>query len=295
MNDKVIKVMIVLIIIIGFIFLLYRLNYKKVDPNELELFGNIEIRQVDLSFRINGQIKTMLYEEGDKVKKGQLLAILDDKQYKAEYLKSIAQVRINESLRDNALSKYEMNHSLCEDGTISKLECKNLLNKRNETEANLSASEAQSIYAKNNLNDTQLFAPDDGIITTRIKEAGAVISPSDPIYTLTKTNPIWVRAYVSEKNLGNLKYGMKAIVSTDSIDPITNKKRIYNAWVGYISPVAEFTPKTVETTDLRTDLVYRIRVYINNTDDFLRQGMPVTIKILLNNNNDINIEEQDDK
>lgn len=294
MNDKVIKVMIVLIIIIGFIFLLYRLNYKKANPNELELFGNIEIRQVDLSFRINGQIKTMLYEEGDKVKKGQLLAILDDKQYKAEYLKSIAQVRVNESLRDNALSKYEMNLSLCEDGTISKLECKNLLNKRNETEANLNASEAQSIYAKNNLNDTQLFAPDDGIITTRIKEAGAVISPSDPIYTLTKTNPIWVRAYVNEKNLGNLKYGMKAIVSTDSIDPITNKKRIYNAWVGYISPVAEFTPKTVETTDLRTDLVYRIRVYINNTDDFLRQGMPVTIKILLNNN-DINIEEQDDK
>ena len=290
MNDKVIKVMIILIIIIGFIFLLYRLNYKKANPNELELFGNIEIRQVDLSFRINGQIKTMLYEEGDEVKKGQLLAILDDKQYKAEYLKSIAQVRVNESLRDNALSKYEMNLSLCEDGTISKLECKNLLNKRNETEANLKASEAQSIYAKNNLNDTQLFAPDDGIITTRIKEAGAVISPSDPIYTLTKTNPIWVRAYVNEKNLGNLKYGMKAIVLTDSIDPITNKKRIYNAWVGYISPVAEFTPKTVETTDLRTDLVYRIRVYINNTDDFLRQGMPVTIKILLNNN-DINIEK----
>ena len=60
----------------------------------------------------------------------------------------------------------------------------------------------------------------------------------------------------------------------------------YKGYVGYISPVAEFTPKTVQSTDLRTDLVYRIRVYIDDIDEYLRQGMPVTIKINIGNNAD---------
>ena len=76
---------------------------------------------------------------------------------------------------------------------------------------------------------------------------------------------------------------MEAKVLTDSINPGTGKRREYKGWVGYISPVAEFTPKTVQTEDLRTDLVYRIRVYVNDIDPFLRQGMPTTIKIELNN------------
>jgi len=68
-------------------------------------------------------------------------------------------------------------------------------------------------------------------------------------------------------------------VLTDAVDPKTNKIRTYEGQIGYISPVAEFTPKTVQSTDQRANLVYRIRVYINNVDEFLRQGMPTTIKI----------------
>jgi HlyD family secretion protein len=74
---------------------------------------------------------------------------------------------------------------------------------------------------------------------------------------------------------------MKAKVLTDSIDPQTGKKREYVGRIGYISPSAEFTPKTVQTEDLRTDLVYRVRVYIDQPDKFLRQGMPTTVKINL--------------
>ena len=96
---------------------------------------------------------------------------------------------------------------------------------------------------------------------------------------MTKTTPVWIRAYVNETDLGNIKYGQKTKVYTDSINPNTGEKRSYEGYIGYISPVAEFTPKTVQTTDLRTDLVYRIRVYIDNVDDYLRQGMPTTIKI----------------
>ena len=138
---------------------------------------------------------------------------------------------------------------------------------------------AQNEVDKINLEDTKLYSPSNGIITTRIEEEGAIVNPNQSIYTLTKNKPIWVRAYVNEKDLGNIKYGMPAIVKTDSINPKTNKEREYKGTIGYISPVAEFTPKTVETTNLRTDLVYQIRVYINQDDDFLRQGMPLTIII----------------
>lgn len=96
---------------------------------------------------------------------------------------------------------------------------------------------------------------------------------------MAKTHPVWIRAYVNETDLGNIKYGMKVKVLTDTINPNTGEQRVYDGQIGYISPVAEFTPKTVQSTDIRTSLVYRIRVYIQDTDEFLRQGMPTTIKI----------------
>lgn len=106
------------------------------------------------------------------------------------------------------------------------------------------------------------------------------------LFIQCQNKPVWIRAYVNEKDLGNIKYGMGVNVYTDTTNPNTGKKREYKGYVGYISPVAEFTPKTVQSTDLRTDLVYRIRVYIDDIDEYLRQGMPVTIKINIGNNAD---------
>ena len=135
--------------------------------------------------------------------------------------------------------------------------------------------------AADNLRDTDIFSPNDGTITTRARETGAVVAAGNIVYTLTLTEPIWIRTYISEKNLGNIYYNMKVKVITDAIDPTTNKNRTYDGYIGFISPVAEFTPKTVQTVDLRSDLVYRLRVYVENTDKFLRQGMPVSLTVNL--------------
>ena len=116
----------------------------------------------------------------------------------------------------------------------------------------------------------------------RVIEPGSNVQKGQPVYTMAKTNPVWVRAYVNEKDLGNIKYGQEVNVYTDTVNPQTGTKREYKGQIGYISPVAEFTPKTVQSTDTRTDLVYRIRVYINDIDEYLRQGMPVTICVKLN-------------
>lgn len=276
---KAFIILIIILAILGGINFFSNRNYK--NPNELELFGNVEIRQVDLSFRVEGKIEKMLAEEGDAVKKGQLLAYLEDTNYKSAYEKNIEDIKVLEAVSANAQSQYERNLSLCTDGTTSKQECDTLKNNKDSSKASLMSSIAASKGAKKNLNDTKLYAPDDGIIMTRIQEPGAVVEPSNPIYTMAKSRPVWVRAYIPETNLANVKYGMKATVLTDTINPQTGKPREYVGQVGYISPVAEFTPKTVQTTDLRTDLVYRIRVYIFDIDEYLRQGMPVTVKLSL--------------
>lgn len=249
------------------------------DEDNLTLYGNIEIRQVDLGFRVEGKIKKMLFEEGDKVKKGQLMAYLDDSTYSANYDKSIADVERNKAVAANALSLYKRHLPLCADNTTSKQECDRIFNNKDESQAALKASIAAAKFSKVNLNDTKIYAPSDGTVMTRVQEPGAAVLPSQPIYTIAKDKPVWIRAYIPEVNLANVKYGMKANVYTDTLNPQTGKKREYTGWVGYISPVAEFTPKTVETTELRTDLVYRIRVYVYETDEYLRQGMPVTVKL----------------
>ena len=93
------------------------------------------------------------------------------------------------------------------------------------------------------------------------------------MFTLTLTNPVWVRAYVSENELGQAQPGRKVLLETDS-----RPGKPYHGHVGFVSPTAEFTPKSVETPALRTDLVYRLRIVVTDADPLLRQGMPVTIR-----------------
>ena len=101
-------------------------------------------------------------------------------------------------------------------------------------------------------------------------------SPVLPVFTLALDDPVWVRAYVDEPDLGKIQPGMKADVSTDSFPG----KR-YAGWIGFISPTAEFTPKPVETQDVRTKLVYEVRVFVHNPQGELRLGMPAVVTIPL--------------
>jgi HlyD family secretion protein len=127
------------------------------------------------------------------------------------------------------------------------------------------------------LADTKLAAPADGIILSRVREPGAILGPSDVVYVLSLTQPVWIRAYIAEPQLGRIHPGMAVTVASD-----TPPHHAYHAHVGFISPVAEFTPKSVETAELRTDLVYRLRLIVDDADPALRQGMPVTVSVPLN-------------
>ncbi|MBR1753673.1 efflux RND transporter periplasmic adaptor subunit [bacterium] len=279
MKKKIIA-LVLIILIAGLCIFFYKAN-KKDTSNELTLFGNIEIRQVDLSFQVSGLVSKLLKEEGDTVKKGELIAVMDESDYDANFKKAEAEVDRTLATQKDATDKYNRYAPLGVDDTVSKQEIESLYNAQNKANADYKAAVANKDYLSNQLKYTKLYAPEDGIIMVRVVEPGSNVQKGQPVYTMAKTNPVWVRAYVNEKDLGNIKYGQEVNVYTDTVNPQTGKKREYKGQIGYISPVAEFTPKTVQSTDTRTDLVYRIRVYIYDIDEYLRQGMPVTIKVNL--------------
>ena len=101
-----------------------------------------------------------------------------------------------------------------------------------------------------------------------------MVQPGTPAFSLSLSNPVWVRAYVNEPQLGRFPTGTKVTLHTDS-----RPDKPYLGVVGFVSPTAEFTPKTVETSDLRTSLVYRLRIGVDTPDAQLRQGMPVTVRL----------------
>lgn len=281
--DKKKKIITLALITIVVVLAHFLIKEIRKDKDHITLYGNIEIRTVDMGFRVEGIIKNLFFEEGDMVKKGDVLATLDDTNYAATYEKSLAEINRTAAISNNASEKHKRNIPLCADETVSRQDCDDLTYNKLSAQAAHQAAEAESDLAKKNLNDTKIVAQEEGIIMTRAQENGASIMPTQIVYVMAKTKPVWVRAYVNEKDLGNLEYGAKAKIYTDSINPSTGKKREYEGYVGYISPVAEFTPKTVQTTDIRTDLVYRIRVYIDVSDSLLRQGMPVTAVINIKN------------
>jgi HlyD family secretion protein len=145
-----------------------------------------------------------------------------------------------------------------------------------QAEAQLQANEAQLAFVARQLADADLIAAVDGVVRSRLMEPGEMASPQKPVFSVAITDPKWVRAYVSEPDLGHVHPGMSAAVMVDGFPD-----RRFEGWVGFISPVAEFTPKTVQTEELRTSLVYEIRVFVHDPDDRLRLGMPATVYLPL--------------
>jgi len=142
-----------------------------------------------------------------------------------------------------------------------------------QAEAELARAAAAMASNELRLQDATLSAPTNGVVLTRAQEPGAVVQAGATVLTISLSQPVWVRAYVSEPDLGRVHPGMAMEVATDS-----RPDKPYHGQVGYISPRAEFTPRNVETPELRTSLVYRLRIIVDNPDEGLRQGMPVTVR-----------------
>jgi HlyD family secretion protein len=274
--------------IVGIVFLgsvvLYLIFSNWVHHNEiLTLYGNVDIREVDLSFRVGGRLKSLKVDEGDKVREGELIAELDSEPYLREVNAAKAAVNQQKAALAYAETVYAREKKLHGTGASSIDKYQNALTSRDMADAALEKAIADLSQANLRLQDTVLFSPSNGVVLTRAIEPGTMLSQNSPVITVSLTSPVWVRAYISEKELGNAKPGTKVKVYTDS-----NPDKFYDGQIGFVSPTAEFTPKTVETTDLRTELVYRLRIIMQDPKNELRQGMPVTVKLHHEGRDDVN-------
>ena len=145
---------------------------------------------------------------------------------------------------------------------------------REAAKAQYESTKASLDLIKYQIAQSELRSPVDGVVRARLQEVGDMTTSSKSVYTIALTDPKWVRVYASETELGQIKMGSTATILRDSQpdQPITGK-------IGYISSVAEFTPKTVQTEDIRTTLVYEVRIYVNDPNDQLKMGQPVTVNI----------------
>ena len=252
---------------------------SKSHSNTLTIYGNIDIRQVQVAFYDDGRILKLHVQEGDRVRKGQLLAELDPVRLLDAVAKNKGQVAAQEASLRNAEIILRRAHALIKQQAVSKQNLDDATAALKIARHTLNADRAALALAERELIDSKLYAPQDGVIQDRILEQGDMVTPQSPVFTLALDNPVWVRAYLPEKALGLLQLGIKAWIVSDSFPG----KR-FPGWIGFISPTAEFTPKTVETTELRTELMYQVRVYACNPDYRLRLGMPVTVEIPLKNN-----------
>lgn len=322
MKKKII-IGIVAVLVIGGIFYWYE-SSKENGP--LTLYGNVDIREVQLSFRVGGRLESVKVDEGSTVKAGDIVAHLDEeplnnnlqaakanlasikarntllhKGYRAE---DIAQARASVDASKAALNEaereYKRQKDLISEGAVAKQTLEQSLSKRDQAQAQLKVNQeqlrslskgfrieeieesdgllknalAEVDKAKLALADATLKAPSDGMIITRAVEPGSMLNAGATTLTLSLVNPVWVRAYANEKDLGRVPSGTKVLLHTDS-----RPNKPYHGQVGFVSPTAEFTPKSVETVDLRTALVYRMRIIVTDSDAALRQGMPVTVTV----------------
>ncbi len=299
--------------------------FKNKHDETLTLYGNVDIRTVNLSFRVAGRLSSLSVDEGDSVKAGMIVAKLDPAPYlnalneafsavktaqaqldllQAGYREEeIAQARSTVNQRQEAFiyaeNFYKRLQRLWPSGAVSADDLDNARTTRNQAQAalelakhqldqyqngnrkqqidqakgNLAQARASADQASLNLMDTDLRAPANGVILTRVVEPGTMLAAGDTVLNLSLVRPVWIRAYVDELNLHRAIPGAPVQIFTDA-----RPEKPYSGKIGFVANTAEFTPKSVETPQLRTDLVYRLRIIVNDPDDALRQGMPVTLR-----------------
>ncbi len=296
--------------------------------DELTLYGNVDIRQVDLAFKDSERIQSVFVDEGDKVIKGQLLAELETRRLRANIEATKASVEAQEFkvqelvngpreeelkaakadedqaeaervvaertykrqarlLRTGSTTQQDVDDAKSQyDVAVAQLQAarENLILLEKGTrweeirqgEATLKSLQAQLDALQVELEESKLRAPVDAIVRNRNLEPGDMASALKPVFTLAVMDPKWVRTYVPEAELGWIKPGQQGYITVDS-----RPNKHYEGWVGFISSVAEFTPRSVETPELRTALVYEVRFNVHDPDNELRLGMPATVSINL--------------
>lgn len=326
MNKKKLIPVIVIILALSY------LSYKKIEAiryrnsGAIKVSGNIEITDAEIGFKIPGKISKRLVSEGEKIKEGQLVAILDSSDLEKEKALREAEVKLAEAQlaeldagsrpeeiaqaaanvksveaevaklkadfsRQNELFKrkvisdreFESSRAAYEAAQGRLKETRERLSlyekgprseKIDQAQANLQHAKAALELAETKLGYASLYSPLSGMVLSHHVESGEYVGAGTPVATVGDLEHAWIRAFISEADLGLVKQGQKAIIKTD-----TWPDKKFEGTVTFISSQAEFTPKTVQTEKERVKLVYRIKIDVPNTKMELKPGMPADAEI----------------
>jgi len=216
--------------------------------------GTIECTQVRISPEVSGRIVKLPVEEGDSVKKGQLLAQLDDTDY---------ELKRDEATATAWLAGQDLKRAL------------ELFAEKSITQKQLDDARTASDLAKTRLAEMEKYladcivnAPMNGVITLKGAEEGEVLPAGGFILELSRIDEVWLSIYIPEPKLSTVKLGCRAEVRIDG------SKEKFTGIITFISPEAEFSPKNVQTSDERAKLVYRVKVTLKNPNGIFKPGMP---------------------
>jgi HlyD family secretion protein len=258
------------------------------DGDAIQLSGTVEAREADLSFQVPGRIATIDADEGAAVKTGDSIASLDDTDYQLAYRRASAEdtaagaavvqarARLKYTRADLARISQLAQKSLVSPDQLeqAQLQNENAAADLDRAVAQVAVAHAALATAKRQLDYVKLTAPNPGVVSVRLAEVGEVVPAGKSVVRLAETARPWVRAYINEADLSRVRLGQQAKVQVDGVPG-----KVFTGRLSFIAPKAEFTPKTVETHALRVDLVYRVRVEVDNPEGILKIGMPADITL----------------
>lgn len=220
-------------------FLFWREKPRQDDA--FRLSGHIVVKVTDLAFMVPGKIASITFQEGQEVKAGEVVAELDTRDFRQE-------IEVAE-------------------GKIEAIEATPRPQKLRNAE--LRQARAMLELARSRLNYATLVSPVNGVVVARTAEPGEVAAVGATILSLGDMDTVWFEGYIPASMLAKVKYGQRADIT---VDAYPEKK--FPGTVSFISPKAEFTPKTVETYKERITLVYRLKISLANHKLELKRGMP---------------------
>jgi HlyD family secretion protein len=267
---KKLVLFIVIAIAVSAIVLLYYFEIRRSAPvNTIMVSGNIEATETRLSFQVAGKINKLYADEGEHVKKGQVVATLDNNELMK--VKQQAQASFEQAKSDYNLSEkdYTRYKQLFEENAISVQDWDVAQNKFQVMKAKLDSARNAFEVAGIRLDYANLVSDAQGFVTVKSAEVSEVVQPGSTVFTIVDMNDIWLTAYIMETDLGRIHLNQEVDVKTDSYP-----NKIYKGRISFISQESEFTPKYIQTPEERVKLVYRIKIDVSNPNFELKPGMP---------------------
>ncbi len=268
------------------------------DGGTLAIAGTVEIRELRLAPLAAGRLVRLLKDEGDTVRRGDTVAVLeqpglealiDQRRAQAQAATArTAEIQAAEADSQRAANDLARARPLRESGVLAPQQFEALQSAAAAAAARLQAvrgAARESQAARAGLaaieavrDQLTLVAPDDGIVLTRFAEPGEAVAVGVPVVSIGLVARPWIRAYVGERFLARLAVGQAVAVRTDAY-PDT-------AFAGHIveiAPRAEFTPRAALTERERADLVFAIKVRVDGVRAAarLKAGLPVDLEITL--------------